>query len=135
MGERLYRSMKIATDGLPEWGRTARTLGVRPVTDIPVAGDGTVVGGAGGMSVAPGLPLNLPAHRRPPEYGGTGKDPVWESDTSDLGEDLVYREDPLLPDIHGFIEPARRMSFADYESALLVTRATWRLPSGHDGDL
>lgn len=128
MAERLYRSMKTARDGYPEPGRTARTLGARPGTDIPVGGDGLVVGGEGGMSVAPHSPRNLPAHRRPPEHGGTGKDPVWELDVHDLGDELVYRDDPLMPGVHGFVEPGAPMMLQQYESALLATRLAWRLP-------
>jgi hypothetical protein len=126
--------MKTGRDALPESERTARTLGVRPAIDIPVAEDGSVVGGHGGMSVAPGSPANLPAHRRPPAHGGTGKDPVWEIEVMDLGDELVYREDPLMPGVHGFIEPARRMMLEEYESALLATRRAWRLPSMSDGN-
>jgi hypothetical protein len=134
VADRLYRSMKATSMGRPAMGRTARTLGVRPGTDIPVTEDGSVEGGLGGMSVAPESPQNLPAHRRPPDRGGTGKDPVWELDVADLGDDLVYREDPLMPGEHGFVEPARRMTLRDYESALLVTGGTWRLLSNGDGN-
>ena len=49
-------------------------LGARPDIDIPVDEDGLVAGGDGGMSIAPDSPENLPAHRRPAEHGGTGKD-------------------------------------------------------------
>ena len=79
------------------------------------------------MSVAPDLPERLPTHRRPPEYGGTGKDPIWELELADLGEELVYREDPLMPDAHGFVEPALPTTFDAYESALSQTRRAWRL--------
>lgn len=128
MAKRLYRSMKTAHDGLPESGRSARMLGVRPGIDIPVAVDGTVAGGFGGMSVAPDSPMHLPAHRRPPEHGGTGKDPIWQLDVEALGDDLVYREDPQLSGEHGFIEPAGPMTLQQYESALFTTRDAWRLP-------
>ena len=120
--------MKSADDGHPEPGRTARTLGARPDIDIPVGADGLVVGGEGGMSVAPDSPGNLPAHRRPPAHGGTGKDPVWELGVTDLCDELVYREDPLMPGIHGFVEPSAPMTFEQYESALLAARQAWRLP-------
>ncbi|MCM1236256.1 MAG: hypothetical protein NC489_39755 [Ruminococcus flavefaciens] len=43
----------------------------------------------GGMSVS-SSPKDLPPHRKPPEFGGTGKDPVWKMNTSDLGPDLDY---------------------------------------------
>jgi hypothetical protein len=123
--ERLYRSMKEARDRKPDVGRSARTLGVRPGIDILVEPDGTVVGGAGGMSVAPDSAANLPSHRRPPEHGGTGKDPVWEIGTADLGEALVYHEDPVQPGVHGFVEPSRRMTLEEYERALAATREAW----------
>lgn len=127
MAERLYRSMKEGPGGKPEVGRSARTLGIRPGIDILVEADGTVVGGSGGMSVAPESPANLPSHRRPPEHGGTGDDPVWEIGTAELGEDLAYREDPLQPGVHGFVEPRRRMSLEEIERALAATREAWRL--------
>jgi hypothetical protein len=120
--------MKAASDRHPEPGRTARTLGVRPGIDIRVGEDGLVVGGEGGMSVAPDSAENLPAHRRPPEHGGTGKDPIWELAVADLSDELVYREDPLMHGVHGFIEPSAPITFERYESALLGTRAAWRLP-------
>jgi hypothetical protein len=120
--------MKAASDGKPVSGRTARALGVRPGIDIPVGVDGLVVGGEGGMSVAPDSPENLPTHRRPPEHGGTGKDPIWQLDVTELGDQLVYREDPLMPGVHGFVEPVLPTTFDAYESALLETRHAWQLP-------
>jgi hypothetical protein len=119
--------MRKGRDEKPEVGRSARTLGVRPGVDILVEPDGTVTGGTGGMSVAPDAPANLPSHRRPPEHGGTGKDPVWEIDTAELEEALDYRADPLQPGAHGFIEPSRRMTLEDHEHALAATREMWRL--------
>jgi hypothetical protein len=124
---RLYRSMREGSDGQPERGRTARTLGVRPGVDILLAEDGSVAGGQGGMSVAPDSLRNLPAHRRPPEHRGTGKDPIWEFDVDDLGDGLVYREDPLMPGVHGFVEPAARTMFEEYESAVWAMGDAWRL--------
>lgn len=128
MAERLYRSMRAASDGKPVTGQTARTLGVRPGIDIPVGVDRLVVAGEGGMSVAPDSPVNLPAHRRPPEHGGTGSDPIWELDVTELGHELVYREDPLMPGVHGFVEPSVPMTLEEFESTLLATRPAWRLP-------
>ena len=46
----LFRGMRAAPDGLPEIGDTAKTLGVRPNTDLPVV-DGIVEPHTGGMSV------------------------------------------------------------------------------------
>lgn len=80
------------------------------------------------MSVAPNSPQHLPEHRRPPDRGGTGKDPIWELDVAELGDELVYREDPLMPGVHGFLEPVSTMTFIAYESALIATRRAWRLP-------
>jgi hypothetical protein len=77
------------------------------------------------MSVSPREPQNLPRHRRPPEHGGTGDDPVWVLEESDLPAALVYRPDPDDPR-HGFIEPARMMPFEDYEQLLNETRSRWR---------
>lgn len=57
-----------------------------------------------------------------------GKDPVWELDVTACGDELVYREDPLLPGVHGFVEPSAPMTLEQYESALLATRPVWRLP-------
>lgn len=102
-------------------------LGVRPGIDIPV-GDGLAAGGDGGMSVAPG-PF-------PSRLGRTGADApadcqasrVWVLDVADLGDELVYRDDPLMPGVHGFVEPSAPMLFEQFESALLATRRTWRLP-------
>lgn len=119
--------MKATSDGYPETGPTARTLGVRPRIDIPIGAGGLVVDGEGGMSVAPASPENLPAHRRPPEHGGSGKDPIWELDAADLGAELVYREDPLMTGLHGFVEPVLPTTFDAYESAVLATRRAWRL--------
>ena len=125
-GTRLYRSMRAGNDGLPITGPSARTLGVRPEVDIPVDAHGSVQPGSGGMSVSPDSPMNLPSHRRPANMGGTGKDPVWCIRACDLGPDLTYRPDPKHPSGHGFVEPARPMSFVDYQRALEGTRGSWR---------
>ena len=122
----VYRSMIAAPDGAPAVGATARMLGVRPGIDIAVDTQGRVLPGTGGLSVAPGDPLNLPRHRRPPEFDGTGADPVWSVRASDLGPDLAYRPDPLAPARHGFVEPARPMSLVDFKRALARTRNHWR---------
>jgi hypothetical protein len=79
------------------------------------------------MSVAAGSPLNLPRHRRPAEHNATGKDPIWELAAADLGPELVCREDPLMPGVHGLIEPTRPTTLDDFESALAKTRPAWRI--------
>lgn len=85
--------------------------------------------GTGGMSASPPPPENLPSFRRPPEYGGTGKDPLWELETDELPETLRYRPDPERPERHGFIEPSRAMGFEEYQAALEDTSGLWRSPS------
>jgi hypothetical protein len=122
---RCYRGMRAAPDSLPETGASARTLGARPGTDIPIDAIGDVSPRTGGMSVAPHTPRNLPPHRRPPEFGGSGRDPVFGIDTENLGQDLAYRPDPANPGGHGFIEPSRPMSQDDYQTALHGTRPLW----------
>ncbi len=110
---RVFRAMRESSDGKPEIGPTARTLGVRPAIDIPVQHD-KVHPDTGGLSVAPDLPENLPVHRRPPEFGGTGKDSVWSLDLDALGQKLRFRQDQPT---HGQIEPTVTMSFEDYQES------------------
>jgi hypothetical protein len=100
-------------------------LGVRPNVDIPVAPSGSVHPGTGGMSVAPDTPRNLPRHRRLPEYGGTGKDPVWGIQEKALGANLRYVPDDVLTPTHGVIEPATIMTLAAYQQALEKTAPYW----------
>jgi hypothetical protein len=110
----------------PEVAATARSLGVRAHVDIPVDDSGLVRPAAGGLSVSPDDALNLPRHRLPPEYGGTGKDPVWSIGEEELGARLTYRPDPDDA-THGFVEPAEVMAFLAFESALAATASRWEL--------
>jgi len=124
---RVLRGMRAdQADGLPAIGETGRYLGVRPGVDILVAPDGFVDSGTEGMSVVPPPVENLVDHRRPPDFGGTGKDPVFELDTEVLPGVLAYRPDPANPEEHGFIEPAHSMSFEEYRRAIHQTRTLWR---------
>jgi RHS repeat-associated protein len=125
-GDLLYRSMKASDDGQPATGASARTLGARPKDDIPLDAQDTVKPETGGVSVSPDSPMNLPPHRRPPDVGGSGKDPVWCIRVCDLGPNLNYRADPKNPTGHGFIEPTYPMSFNAYQNALANTRDRWR---------
>ncbi|WP_165069916.1 polymorphic toxin-type HINT domain-containing protein [Paludisphaera rhizosphaerae] len=120
-GRILFRGMREDPSGGPLTGPTARTLGVRPGDDIPMVGD-RVQPGTGGMSVAPDSPTNLPEHRRPSEFGGTGKDPVWGIGTDSLGEDIVFRQDKPT---HGLLEPAREMSIGEFQEALADLVSRW----------
>jgi hypothetical protein len=134
---KVLRAMTAGDDGRPGvWENPARALGVRTRgrrPDIVVAASGFVLPETGGMSVSPPPPENLPEHRRPDEYGGIGKDPVWELDTDYLPPELAYRPDPKDPDRHGFIEPAVPMRLDDYETFLRMTRRLWR-PFGSQGE-
>jgi hypothetical protein len=121
----LYRAMREDPAGGPMVGPSARTLGMRPNVDIPVLA-GLVQPSTGGMSVALHRPENLHPLRRPPAYGGSGKDPVWHLALGLVGGDLQFRQDSAT---HGLIEPARTMPLADFQMALEVTRLSWnKLP-------
>ena len=117
----IYRGM-IETGNGPQIGDTARTLGVRANVDIQIDGNRMVHPDTGGMSVSP-RPADLPMHRRPIEFGGTGKDPVWRINTRNLGPDLKY-----VPDApgHGTVQPTRSMLFEEYQEALANTQKDWR---------
>ena len=122
----VFRSMKVGPNGQPLAEPTARGLGVRPGEDLPVSG-GIVKPGTGGMSVALGAPINLQPFRRPAEFGGTGKDPVWAIDPTVLGLQLR-----LIPDspVHGTVQPASEMSLEAYQAALAATAPLWRVVPG-----
>ncbi len=119
--------MKEDEDGLPKIGATSRSLGARPGVDIGVFNSGSVFSTRQGMSVSPAPPENLPEWRRPEEFDGTGKDPVFAMDPDDLPEELEYLPDPAKPDTHGFIRPAYTMAFEHYQRALHETRELWWL--------
>ena len=121
----LFRAMREGVSGKPQVGPSARTLGVRPGIDILEDTGGRVVPNTGGMSVSPESPMHLPAYRRPPVFGGTGRDPVWSISDSALGPDLQYRLDHAKPESHGFIEPARPMTFDQYQHTLEATQNSW----------
>ncbi len=80
---------------------------------------------SGGVSVSPPPPENLPEHLRPPEFGGYGKDHLFELDTDKLPSELRYRPDPKNPTGHGFVEPSESMSFEDFEQTIHGTRGLW----------
>src|SRR5438067_5236480 len=122
----LYRAMKETDDGLPEVAASARALGVRPGVDVPAtAADELVEPGTGGLSVSPSAPDNLPRHRRPSEFGGTGIDPVWVVSDAEIGPRLRYRPDPDNSR-HGFIEPADALPLIEYQRAIAGTQRHWR---------
>jgi hypothetical protein len=121
-GRIVYRAMREDPAGGPLVGPTARTLGVRPNVDIPVVA-GQVSPNMGGMSVAVDRPENLHPLRRPPAYGGSGKDPVWCIAIDLLGADLQFRQDSAT---HGLIEPARTLALDELQKALEATKPHWK---------
>ncbi len=131
-GDDDYRGMRSTPEGKPQVGDSARELGVRVGGDNPdveVDENGMIDpnkpmkhnGKLPGMSVAPD-PYVLASHRRPPEFGGTGKDPVWSIDTDKLGPDLKYTQDS---ETHGLIQPSDTMALEDYRAALANTQDDW----------
>lgn len=121
-GTTLYRGMRGAADGTPELGSSAKTLGARPGIDIPVDEGGMVRPGTGGMSVNDS-PTGMPEYRRPPSFGGSGKDlNMYCISSCDLGPGLRY-----VPDAggHGFLEPAWEMPFEEYQGYLHGTAGSW----------
>jgi hypothetical protein len=91
-----------------------------------------VMPGTGGMSVAPLSPFNLADIRRPPGFGGTGKDPVWALKVQDLGPQLQLNIDKPT---HGNVEPSTMMDIRDYERALGATAPRWRGPYWSPADI
>jgi hypothetical protein len=70
---------------------------------------------------------NLPPHRRPPKHGGDEpRCEIYEIETDDLPEELRIRIDPYNETRHVFIEPAREMTFEEYQQTLHATRSLWR---------
>ena len=132
---KIFRAMRAEGD-VPALGDN--DLGVRLPTDIEPDAQGNVSPGTGGMSVAPSLRL-LPLHRVPKRLAGLvrkARGPntfcVWSMGDGAFGagkvtDDLALRLDPVHPKRHGFVEPAREMSFDAYEAELQATRLRWQL--------
>lgn len=117
--------MKDDVDGKPVIGDSARKLGVRNPDDIKPNHIGVVDSGFHGMSVAPLPAENLPKHRRPNEFGGTGRDPIFGIETVHLGSfNLKYVQDPMNLG-HGFIAPLEEMSYTQYVQNVYDTRDLW----------
>lgn len=117
--------MLVDEDGQPRLGASSRTLGVRPLIDVPGDAADAVDPGVGGMSASIDDPMLLPTHRRPRAFGGTGPDPVFAIELGALGPDLEWRAELEGPSGHGFVEPVRTMAFAEYQEAIWATRPRW----------
>jgi len=117
--------MKAEADGLPKVGRSSREIGIRierPIRDLHVGEDGTVVPGTGGMSVALDAARNLPKPRLPRSLGGEGRDPVFTMLKTAVPVTLLARVDRYP---HAFVEPIRRCPLLEFESDLASTRSFW----------
>jgi hypothetical protein len=120
-----YRSMHTDPDRLAKIGESARELGVRPDRDLPVDSRGFVAPMTGAMSITADDPMNLPPHRRPARYDGTGRDPVFEIHGDSFGGSLLLRQDGRPS--HDLVEPHAFCLFEDYQVALHATRPFWLL--------
>lgn len=132
----------LADGDRPQVGPSAVALGVRVPpdehADIAVGAEGAVGPRTGGMSVAPAWRL-LPVHRIPrrlrpkfPRAAGKNQCFLWRMGEGPFTEGpfadgLHFRPDPAKPNKHGFVEPATRMTAAEYQTALAATRARWRI--------
>lgn len=116
----LYRGMKADGDH-PLVAATGTGLGVRVPGDIEPDDNGNVHPGSG-MSVAPDDPMFLQPHRRPIEFAGTAKHPVWAIQTERLPDTLEFVADSVD---HGLIGPASVQPLNNYEAALASTRKDW----------
>ena len=120
-GRVFYRGMVASQDGGPELGASAKMLGARQGTDIN-ADDGLVRPKSGGMSVNES-PTGMPAFRRPPSFGGSGKDlRMYCIRECDIPPGLRYTPESGG---HGFFEPSDGMTFEDYQNLVQGTRGLW----------
>lgn len=139
-----YRGM-AEQNGKPKIGRSARLLGVRPSIDINIQqmpigcldeqgyllpksqrklhGDLVTVAirDTKGMSVSLSIE-GLPAFRKPSQFGGNGKDPLWQIDDSIITGDLEAVQDSST---HVSIMPRVTMALEKYEAALASTQKYW----------
>lgn len=140
----LYRAM-IEENGKPKIGRSPRMLGVRLSTDIDVEQipinwldeQGSLrpsveqinstttaevaIRNNKGMSTSLSIEA-LPAFRKPSEFGGTGKDPLWQiDDCKILGNIEAVQDSPT----HVSIMPRQTMLLEKYETAIANTQDYW----------
>lgn len=119
----------------PEVGASARSLGVRPNTDIHVAPNGAVQPRTGGMSVAPNW-RDLKGHRIPKRLKplcekatGNNTDRIWFMgegvfENSQIDE---YLELICESEIHGSIGPVHAVHIGDLQAHLAMTRHRWQV--------
>ena len=143
---RLYYRGMVEENGKPRVGRSARLLCVRPGTDIDAAhiprgwldsrgclrseseridSDQLVevaVRNVKGMSTSLSIG-RLPPFRRPVEFGGIGRDPLWRVESEYITGDLEAVQDS---DTHVSIMPRVAMLLERYEAALAKTQDYWK---------
>ena len=144
MAKLYYRSMAEA-NGKPRVGRSARSLGVRPGTDIDIgrvprdwldkqgylrpeaerspSGEPVTIAirNTKGMSISLSIE-SLPAFRRPETFGGVGKDPIWQIEDSKIIGDIEAVQDSPT---HVSVLPRTTMLLERYEAALARTQTAW----------
>lgn len=144
----LYRAMRD-DGGQPKIGRSPRMLGVRLGIDIDVekmprnwldsegylrspkerinSGDlvDVAVRNNKGMSTSLSIEM-LPDFRKPIEFGGRGKDPLWQIDRSQILGDIEAVQDSPT---HFSIMPRKTMLLEKYETALANTQIFWKKTS------
>ena len=142
---RLYYRGMAEENGKPKMGRNARLLGVRPSIDIDVeqvpkdwldeqgyllseterkSSEESVtvaIRNTKGMSVSLSIE-GLPPFRKPPKFGGIGKDPLWQIDDSKILGDIEAVQDSPT---HVSILPSATMLLEKYEAALAQTQNEW----------
>lgn len=145
MAKLYYRGM-VEENGKPKIGRSARLLGVRPGIDIDVeqmprnylddqgylhpeterkpTGElvAVAIRNIKGMSTSLSIE-NLPAFRRPAKFGGTGRDPLWQIEDSQIAGDIEAVQDSAT---HVSIMPRTTMLLERYEGALTKTQELWK---------
>jgi hypothetical protein len=142
---KLYFRGMAEQNGKPKIGRSARLLGVRPSIDINIEqipigyldeqsyllpesqrklhGDlvAVAIRDTKGMSVSLSIE-GLPAFRKPSQFGGNSKDPLWQIDDSMITGDLQAVQDSPT---HVSIMPRVTMALEKYEAALANTQKYW----------
>ena len=132
-------------DGKPRIGRCPRLLGVRLGRDIDVermprgwldengyllpseervnSGQQVDVAIRNNKGMSTSLSIEgLPNFRKPPAFGGIGKDPLWKIDDSKLVGDIEAVQDSPT---HVSIMPRTTMLLEKYETALACTQKYW----------
>ena len=142
----LYFRAMVGANDRPKIGRSGRLLGIRPGIDIDVIevpdawvdlmgylrleserGESkdlvtVAVRNTKGMSASISIE-SLPSHRKPIGWGGTGRDLLWQIDSSYLDQDLEAVRDSLT---HVSVMPRVTMLLAKYELALANTQKYWQ---------